>query len=91
MGAGLLAIKSGFILFATKIYQFLKTLKKERERTHWVIGPPFVDRKSLATMSNEGGLVGDNRGRLSSKPCLPSLGDNVVAFVFKTLSQSSRL
>jgi hypothetical protein len=21
-------------------------------RAHWIIGPPFVDRKSLATMSN---------------------------------------
>jgi hypothetical protein len=25
-------------------------------RTHWIIGPPFVDPKSLATMSNAKGV-----------------------------------
>jgi hypothetical protein len=24
-------------------------------RAHWIIGPPFVDPKSLSTMSNAGG------------------------------------
>jgi hypothetical protein len=27
-------------------------------RVHWIIGPPFVDRKSLTTMSNTGGVGG---------------------------------
>jgi hypothetical protein len=27
-------------------------------RAHWIIGPPFVDLKSLATMSNAGGVDG---------------------------------
>ncbi len=27
-------------------------------RAHWIIGPPFVDPKSLATMSNAGDVVG---------------------------------
>jgi hypothetical protein len=27
-------------------------------RAHWIIGPPFVDRKSLTTMSNAGGVGG---------------------------------
>ena len=27
-------------------------------RTHWIIEPPFVDRKSLATMSNVGWVGG---------------------------------
>jgi hypothetical protein len=27
-------------------------------RAHWIIGPPFVDRKSLATMSNAGDVGG---------------------------------
>jgi hypothetical protein len=27
-------------------------------RAHWIIGPPFVDPKSLATMSNAGGVGG---------------------------------
>jgi len=39
-------------------------------RAHWIVGPPFVDRKSLATMSNGGSWW----------------VTNVVDFVFKTLS-----
>jgi hypothetical protein len=27
-------------------------------RVHWIIGPAFVDRKSLATMSNTAGVGG---------------------------------
>ena len=39
----------------------------------------FEYRKILSTMSNTGGLVVDKRDRLlSSKLCLPSLGDDVV-------------
>ncbi len=34
-------------------------------RAHWMIGPPFVDRKSMTTTSNTGALVGDKRGRPS--------------------------
>ena len=92
MGAGLLAVKSGFILFI-KSYQFplqINTLERECHcthfdtsppgafgrngfhgesarpdeaelgllRAHWIIEPPFVDRKSLATMSNTGDVGG---------------------------------
>ena len=59
----MLAVKSGFILFI-KNYQFpiqINTLEREELgllRAHWIIGPPFVDRKSLATMSNAGDVGG---------------------------------
>ena len=51
-----------------------------------------MDRKSLTVMSKAGGLVGDKRGTpCLQKPCLPLQGENVVDFVFKTLTESPRL
>jgi hypothetical protein len=41
---------------------FMGSLSDEAElgllRDHWIIGPPFVDRKSLSTMSNTGDVGG---------------------------------
>ncbi len=44
-------------------------------RAHWIIGPPFMDRKSLATMSSAGGLV----GVVSSRNCSVAIGGKYSA------------
>ncbi len=66
-------------------------------RAHWIIGPPFVDPKSLATMSNAGDVGGWQTKVVDSvfKTLHPfsstrtvlvqKLGYNVVDFVFKNL------
>ncbi len=42
------------------VYYKSKARAKESRllRAHWIIGPPFLDRKSLATMSNVGVVGG---------------------------------
>jgi hypothetical protein len=57
-------------------------------RTHWIIGPPFVDRKSLATMSDEGDVGGfvfktfvsiiTFLGYVGNKPCWQSVVDKTL-------------
>ena len=62
---------------ASSIGIWVSTISGMRLRAHGIIGPPFMDRKSLATMSNAAGVwcmhillatVGANP---SSIPCLP--------------------
>jgi hypothetical protein len=71
-----MAIRRQVFTFADSIRSYLLGRKAELGllRAHWIIGPPFVDLKSLATMSTAGWLVGDNCGRL----CLQNLVSIIV-------------